>query len=150
MEAAGAERWQGVPPGSVIGHVHFYVGDIPRAEAFYHAALGFDKVIWSWPGALFVSAGRYHHHVGLNTWAAGSPAASEDDVRLLEWELVVPRAEAIEGAAMSLEENGYAIERTPGGDVLARDPWGITARLTTGSDNGSELNVLLDSRTGSR
>ncbi|TVR53669.1 MAG: hypothetical protein EA421_10700 [Gemmatimonadales bacterium] len=43
------------------------------SEALYHQALGLDEVVWSYPGALFLSAGGYHHHLGLNTWAAGAP-----------------------------------------------------------------------------
>ena len=74
---AGGERWTGMPAGTVIGHVHFHVGAIREAEAFYHAALGFDKTAWTYPGALFLSAGGYHHHVGTNIWAAGSPAATD-------------------------------------------------------------------------
>jgi len=53
-----------MPPKTVLGHVHLYVDDIDKAEAFYHTALGFDKVVWSYPGALFMSAGGYHHHLG--------------------------------------------------------------------------------------
>ena len=90
LSAADGERWTGMPPGTVLGHVHLYVDDIDKAEAFYHNALGFDKVVWSYPGALFMSAGGYHHHLGTNTWARGAPPASDADARLLEWEIVVP------------------------------------------------------------
>ena len=72
LAAGGGAPWAGMPPGTVIGHVHLHVGDIDAAAAFYHAALGFDKVVWSYPGALFLSAGGYHHHLGTNTWAAGA------------------------------------------------------------------------------
>ena len=67
VSSARGERWTGMPPGTVLGHVHLYVDDINKAEAFYHDALGFDKVVWSYPGALFMSAGGYHHHLGTNT-----------------------------------------------------------------------------------
>ena len=90
LELSEGQRWTGLPAGTVIGHVHHYVGDLKQAEAFYHAGLGFDKVGWSIPGALFVSAGGYHHHVGLNIWAAGSPVATDEDAKLLDWELVLP------------------------------------------------------------
>src|SRR3954452_8196714 len=65
-ERAG-ERWSGMPAGTIIGHVHLRVGDVAAAEAFYHGVLGFD-VVAGGPSALFVSAGGYHHHLGLNTW----------------------------------------------------------------------------------
>src|SRR5690606_30191878 len=61
-----------------VGHVHLQVGDIPSARTFYAGVLGFD-VIFDMGSALFVSAGGYHHHVGLNTWnsrGAGPRAAA--------------------------------------------------------------------------
>ena len=68
------------PAGTRIGHVHLQVSDIPAAEAFYHGVLGFEVTVRGYPGALFVSAGGYHHHIGLNTWhsagAAPAPAGS--------------------------------------------------------------------------
>lgn len=128
LAAAGDQPWRGPPAGTTMGHVHFYVGDLPSAEAFYHAALGFDKTAWSLPGLLFLSAGGYHHHVGLNTWAAGSPAATEDDARLLFWELRLPDRPTAEAAAASLRRAGYDVTAADGA-FLARDPWGITVRL---------------------
>lgn len=129
LAAAGGARWTGAPAGTVIGHVHLHVGSIPQAEAFYHAALGFDKMVWSYPGALFLAAGGYHHHLGTNTWARGAPAASHDDARLLEWELVLPAAGDVEAAAASLTAAGIAVERD-GRSCAARDPWGTQLRLT--------------------
>jgi len=68
--AAGAgEPWTGLPAGSVMGHLHLHVADLDVASRFYHGALGLDRTVWSYPGALFLSAGGYHHHLGLNTWA---------------------------------------------------------------------------------
>jgi catechol 2,3-dioxygenase len=124
--------WSGLPSGTVIGHVHHYVNDLPQAEAFYHAGLGFDKVGWSIPGALFISAGGYHHHVGLNTWAAGSPVATDDDARLLDWELVVPTPADVAAAARSLGQSGVEV-KTGANDVLARDPWQIAVRISPGT-----------------
>ena len=128
LAAAGDQPWRGLPADTTIGHMHFYVGEIPPAEAFYHAALGFDKIAWSMPGMLFVSAGGYHHHVGLNTWAAGSPVATDDDARLLSWELVLPDPVTTETAAENLRRAGYDVTPSDGA-FLARDPWGITVRL---------------------
>jgi catechol 2,3-dioxygenase len=61
------------------GQVHFYVGDLLQAKSFYHHALGLALMTWRYLGALFTSDAGYHYHVGLNTWAAGSPPASPDD-----------------------------------------------------------------------
>ena len=128
LRKAGAEdRWSGVPVGSTIGHVHFFVGDLEQAAAFYHQGLGLDKVMWSLPGALFLSAGGYHHHVGTNTWAAGAPVAADQDVRLLEWELVVPNEASVDAVAASLNRAGIHVNAA--GQVTAEDPWGITVKI---------------------
>ena len=125
MAAAGGQAWTGMPAGTNIGHVHLHVGDLEQAAAFYHAVLGLDAVVWSYPGALFLSAGGYHHHLGLNTWAG--PAArppADGEARLLEWEMVVPRADDVVATARSLADAGYAAE-----DGRVADPWGTVLRL---------------------
>ena len=131
LDAAGEQAWSGLPAGTRVGHVHFHVGDLERARNFYHRALGFDVVNWAFPGALFVSAGGYHHHVGLNTWAAGAPPASDEDARLLEWQLVLPGQADIDKAVESLRASGYDAQSMDGA-FTASDPWGITVRLLAG------------------
>jgi catechol 2,3-dioxygenase len=122
--------WTGLPPGTTIGHVHLFIGDLDAGARFYHEGLGFDKVGWSFPGALFVSAGGYHHHIGMNTWAAGAPPASDDDARLIEWELQVHDAPAV---AASLQRAG--ITTTTDADAfLARDAWGTAVRIIRAAD----------------
>ncbi|MGH6925861.1 MAG: VOC family protein [Propylenella sp.] len=66
-----------IDPGTRIGHVHLKVADLDRALAFYCGVLGFELTQRYGPGAAFVSAGGYHHHIGLNTWQSrgGSPPA---------------------------------------------------------------------------
>jgi catechol 2,3-dioxygenase len=128
IKSAGGERWTGMPAGTVLGHVHLYVGDIDKAEAFYHHALGFDKVVWSYPGALFMSAGGYHHHLGTNTWARGAPPATDADARLLEWEIIVPTRKDAEQAARNVKAAGYPVNEENGEWVLT-DPWGTNLRL---------------------
>ena len=130
LAAARGERWTGMPAGTVIGHVHLYVGDLADAEAFYHQALGLDKMVWSYPGALFLSAGGYHHHLGTNTWAAQSPPAVEGDARLVDWEVVLPSPADADAAADHLSSRGYPTRRD-GADVVAADPWGTTVRLVS-------------------
>jgi catechol 2,3-dioxygenase len=131
MAAGGTERWTGMPNGTSIGHVHLHVGDLEKAAAFYHEALGFDKVVWSYPGALFLSAGGYHHHLGTNTWAAGAQPATDEDARLVEWELVMPDAASVSAAGASVEASGGSVERSADGSILARDPWGTAVRLVS-------------------
>ena len=131
IAAGGTEHWSGMPNGTTIGHVHLHVGDLDQAATFYHEALGFDKVAWSYPGALFLSAGGYHHHLGTNTWAAGAPPAAEGDARLVEWDLVLPDAASVSAAGASVEAAGGTIERAKDGSILARDPWGTAVRLVS-------------------
>jgi catechol 2,3-dioxygenase len=133
LRAAGGDPWTGIPSGTVIGHVHLFVGDLERAAGFYHAGLGLDKTVWNYPGALFMSAGGYHHHVGTNTWAAGAAPAGEGDARLLAWELVVPTAADAAAALASIESQGATVEPSPGGGV-ARDPWGTAVHVRASAD----------------
>jgi catechol 2,3-dioxygenase len=121
-KAAAEREWTGMPRGTVMGHVHLHVGDLRAAEHFYHSALGFDKVVWSYPGALFFSAGGYHHHVATNTWSSGAPA-TEHHARLLSWDLVLPREQDVADAARSLDGAGYAVRHEPG-VLTTADPWG--------------------------
>ncbi|MEX2271170.1 MAG: VOC family protein [Vicinamibacterales bacterium] len=125
--AGGSVVWTGMPAGTVLGHVHLHVGDLTEAAAFYHAGLGFDKVVWSYPGALFMSAGGYHHHLAANTWS-WAPAPSADQAQLLAWDIVVPRSEDAAAAAQSLANAGYRVEDAAG-MWTAADPWGTALRL---------------------
>jgi catechol 2,3-dioxygenase len=127
--AASNVEWKGAPSGTTVGHVHLYVGDLGKARRFYHEALGFAVMTWSYPGALFIAAGGYHHHVGLNVWAAGSPQAAPTDARLLSWELVVPVAADIANIHQNLERLGWTSSPGMDGTLLATDPWGITVHV---------------------
>lgn len=129
MAAAGAGIWEGVPAGGRVGHMHFYVDDLDRAARFYVQGLGFEPMI-TIPSALLVAAGGYHHPVGLNTWRAGAPVATDVDARLLDWELRLPDARAVERVGAALQAAGFAADPQDG-VLSAADPWGITVRLTT-------------------
>jgi catechol 2,3-dioxygenase len=123
--AAGSDRpWDGAPSGTTMGHVHLHVGNLDGAEAFYHRALGLDKTVWTYPGALFLSAGGYHHHLGANTWASGG-APADDQARLVSWDLEVSDPDAV---TRSLASAGYRIE-TADGVPRAADPWGTVVRI---------------------
>lgn len=132
VEAAGDTPWTGMPRGTKVGHVHLHVEDIAEAEAFYHGALGFDKMVWSYPGALFLAAGGYHHHLGTNTWAAGAPRSADDDARLLEWTVVVPSAADAAAVAKSLESGGYSVTQdAERKSWTTKDPWGTPLRIAS-------------------
>lgn len=131
LAAGNDEPWTGMPRGTVMGHVHLHVGDIPTASRFYHDALGLDRIVSSYPGALFMSAGGYHHHLGVNTWAGNAPPASERDARLLEWRVVLPTDDDVRTVVERLERAGHSVSRESEGWV-AIDPWGTRLRLVTG------------------
>ena len=131
VRAGAGESWTGAPKGTRIGHVHLHVSDLDQAASFYHAGLGLDKVVLDFPGALFLSAGGYHHHLGTNTWATGAAPAADGDARLLEWTVHVPSEKDVHEAAQSLAAGGYQIA-SDAKDAVAADPWGTRVRLTTG------------------
>jgi catechol 2,3-dioxygenase len=114
--------WDGLAAGTVIGHIHLRVADLREAERFYHQILGFE-VTAQMPGALFVSAGGYHHHIGLNTWESrGAPPPPENSLGLRFFSVELPTAEEIERLAERLARADWPLQKW--GDGLAvRDPW---------------------------
>jgi catechol 2,3-dioxygenase len=113
-----------MPAGTRMGHVHLNVGDLTAAEAFYSGALGFDVMVRGYPGALFVSAGGYHHHLGLNTWAGeGAPAPPEGSRGLRQFEVRLPGADQLAAEEDRLREAGFEPARE-GDEVRATDPSG--------------------------
>jgi catechol 2,3-dioxygenase len=127
VAAGGGLKWNGLPPDTTMGHVHLHVGDLTDAENFYSRGVGLDKTVWSYPGALFLSAGGYHHHLGTNTWSPG-PAPFPQEARLLEWELVVPSVEDVKAVAASIRSAGYESEYADD-DLSVVDPWGTRVRI---------------------
>jgi len=141
LPPVAADSWAGAPLGTTIGHMHLYVGDLEIARKFYHDALGLDIVTWRYPGALFTSAGGYHHHVAVNVWTAGSPPASDKDARLLFWEMVLPDEQDIVRASASLSAAGYTAVKTANGAPGFSDPWGITVALATQASFDTRSNT---------
>ena len=89
------------PPETLIGHVHLRVSSLDTGRARYNGVIGLDVTQANYPGALFTSAGGYHHHVGMNTWGtAGKPAPERGSLGLAWFELAVPD----EAARVALEE----------------------------------------------
>ena len=134
VQAAGEERWAGMPAGTVIGHVHLHVGDVARASEFFSEALGFDRTVWQYPGALFLGAGGYHHHVGANMWAgSGATPPTEGDARLLEWTIELPDTASVAAVADSLQRAGHptewAADAATAAQFTTRDPWGTQVRV---------------------
>ena len=126
------ERWLGAPTGTTMGHIHLYIGNLDEAARFYQRALGMDIMTGNFPGALFVAAGGYHHHVGLNTWAAGSPKASRTDARVLFWELLLPDTQELKRVAASMSAAGWHASTAATDGIYISDPWGINVLLAVG------------------
>jgi catechol 2,3-dioxygenase len=113
------------PAGTVMGHVHLQVASIPDAEAFYHGVLGFDVTTRAYPGALFVSAGGYHHHLGLNTWhSAGSGPAAPGSVGLRSYEVVLPDRAELDRVLDRVRDAGLSPASETGDSAAVRDPSG--------------------------
>jgi catechol 2,3-dioxygenase len=129
ISSANGQRWTGMPAGTVMGHVHLHVRNLELAAEFFHVALGFDKMVWSYPSALFLAAGGYHHHLGLNTWAGvEAPRPTDEDARLLEWRIELPLESDARRAAESLLAAGNEVV-AEGTEWVAQDPWGTAVRL---------------------
>jgi catechol 2,3-dioxygenase len=125
--AAGKER-EPMPAGTRIGHVHLQVGDIAKAGAFYCDVLGFEKTAGR-HGALFVSAGRYHHHIGMNIWhSRNAPPPSANAAGLVIFEIVVPDRAALASAKARLEAAGVETEKD-GDGLRFQDPWRTAVRI---------------------
>jgi catechol 2,3-dioxygenase len=105
-----------------MGHVHLHVGDVDRALAFYRDVLGFEEQA-NLGSAAFVSAGGYHHHVGLNVWnGRGVGPAPAHTVGLRHWTVQLPSAADMARVRERVEGAGSAVEATGDGFVV-RDPW---------------------------
>jgi catechol 2,3-dioxygenase len=108
--AGGAPAWEGLHPATVIGHVHLHVAQIPTTEHFYCEVLGFDLMARYGHAASFVSAGGYHHHLGLNTWAGvGAPPPPADAARLDWFALRFPDAAARQAVVDRLHAAGVPL-----------------------------------------
>ncbi len=111
--------------GTHIGHVHLNVSHLSAAEAFYSDLLGFEVTVRGYPGALFASAGGYHHHIGLNTWLGeGAPASPPGAVGLRSFEVVVPDASEVDHIRECLIGAGVEVEQAGGDAISAGDPSG--------------------------
>jgi catechol 2,3-dioxygenase len=128
------EPWTGMPAGTRLGHMHLQVGDIPQAATFYHDVLGFD-IVARMPTALFISAGGYHHHIGMNIWhSRGATPAPADMVGLRFYTIDLPSEEARQAVVTRLETAGIPYTRT--GEVIRlQDPWQNTILLQVGAAN---------------
>lgn len=131
QEAAMLKAFGGMPAGTTVGHVHLRVADIPATEAFYRDVLGFDLITEYGDQAAFLAAGRYHHHLGANTWASrGAEPAPAGSATLRHATIVFPDAASRDAAAARVADAGQEPQAHEDG-VLVRDPSQNGLLLTT-------------------
>ncbi|HSO11218.1 MAG TPA: VOC family protein, partial [Anaerolineales bacterium] len=122
-----------IPPETRIGHIHLHVRDVDEAVDFYHGTIGFDIMgVAKGVQMGFVSAGGYHHHIGLNTWQGrGAPPPPPDAVGLRYFTVELPNQEALEEVIARVDAAGIPSNQTEAG-LLLHDP----------SQNGVVLTVV--------
>jgi catechol 2,3-dioxygenase len=114
----------GLAAGTVIGHVHLQVSRLDESERFYVGVLGFELTQRYGPSALFVAAGGYHHHIGLNTWAGvGAPPPPPGAIGLRHFVVRMSSEAAREAVAARLRWASLPFDVSPDG-LLVRDPAG--------------------------
>lgn len=119
--SADADPWQGLSAGTDMGHIHLRVADIQQTGDFYRNVLGFE-VMAQMDSALFLSAGGYHHHIGMNVWAGvGVPAPSCDAARLITYEILLPDEDALAELLQQVEAAGIKATQQEHGWLLV-DP----------------------------
>jgi catechol 2,3-dioxygenase len=133
------EEWQGLHPDTVLGHMHIQVSNLRAAMEFYHDVIGFDVMTQMGGSAGFVSAGGYHHHLGINTWGtAGAPPPPRGAIGLRYFTVVLPNLDALREVTERVRAANIALEETDEG-LLVRDPSQNALILT--SENVNALST---------
>lgn len=118
---AASEPVAAMPAGTRMGHVHLNVADLAESERFYGSLIGLDVTVRGYPGALFMSSGGYHHHIGLNTWTGeGAPPPADGALGLTWFEVAMP-AGNMDAFETRLRDAGVLIEERAEGLLIA-DP----------------------------
>lgn len=126
--AESNKPWSGLPAGTVMGHIHLHVSHLDEAVDFYTKGLGFD-IVSHYPQAVFLSTGKYHHHIAVNTWAGvGAPPTPKNGVGLNWFTVVFPNEAKREETINSLKELGASVDKEEDYYVTA-DPSGNKIRL---------------------
>lgn len=125
-----------------VGHVHLQVGDIAVARAFYVDALGFDSTATGYPGALFASAGGYHHHIAMNTWRSSGAGPRAASLGLGDVAVSVPARDDLDALAARL-----SAQRIPFSDdgraVRVSDPWSTQISVAATAPTAPTAGTLL-------
>ncbi|MBM3678141.1 MAG: VOC family protein [Actinobacteria bacterium] len=125
------EPFDGLPQGTMMGHVHLQVRDVAEAIAFYRDVVGLELMATYGAQAAFLAAGGYHHRIGVNTWRSrGASRPPPDAAALRHATIAVPDAAELLALRGRLEAAGFPTEAQREDEVFVRDPSGITLRLT--------------------
>jgi len=121
--AEGDGSWSGLPSGTVMGHIHLAVSHLSKAEQFYTKVLPYEIVTRYGNQALFISTGKYHHHIGMNTWhTAGADPSAQDVTGLKSYTVVLNDLEYAEKVKQNLITHGYAVESIENGSSYGGTP----------------------------
>ncbi|GAA1698924.1 VOC family protein [Microcella alkalica] len=123
---------------AAVGHVHLQVGDLAVAREFYIDVLGFELTQTGYPGALFASAGGYHHHIAMNTWnsrGAGPRAAS---LGLGDVSIAVPDQQELDAVGARLRARSLPFS-SDGRSLTTADPWGTSVTLALPDPSAEEV-----------
>ena len=124
LQDAAADAFEGLPPGTTMGHVHLQVSAIPEALSFYTQTLGFEDQMPGIDSAAFISAGGYHHHLGMNIWhSQNAKPRPADALGLVDYEIVLPTANDRDALANRVAALGHEVSSGENG-VRLRDPSG--------------------------
>lgn len=124
--------WESMDDGTDVGHVHLRVSDLDRAESFYSGLLGFDVTQRSLPGARFMSAGGYHHHIGANVWHSEHGARPPADaLGLISYSIVVADGESLRALGQRLHDASVPVNAGDDGGLRAGDPDGNFIEFVT-------------------
>ncbi|TSB45469.1 VOC family protein [Alkalicoccobacillus porphyridii] len=131
LQEAKGKPWDGLPEGTVIGHVHMHVSDLDETEAFYRDVIGFETVgdYQSWMQAKFMAAGRYHHHLGFNIWAGkGAPATPDHAAGMSYYTVKLVNNNERDQLILRLDSAGVSYSEDPD-QLWVTDPSGMKIRF---------------------
>ena len=133
-------QWNGLPVGTVMGHIHLSVSNLKESEQFYTQILGYDIVTRYGNQALFLSTGKYHHHIGLNTWnSEGGTPTPENGVGLKSYTIVLDNEEQAQNIKNNLVKFGAKVEQFEGAPK-----YGGTQVFSTVDPSGIQIVFTLE------
>lgn len=125
------DQWKGIHPETDIGHIHLRVSNIFKAEKFYSNILGFNVSNSSYPGALFLAADGYHHHIGANIWQSrNSPPLSDGSLGIISFTINIPDKNYLAQIEKEASEEGLVISNLNAQGLVVKDFDNIKIHLT--------------------